>query len=563
VQYVQVNALQAWKIAAFLVAFFSSFFSHSYSLNIDYSKIEGKPPRVTTVFVGNCQQIGLSGLDVSSCIEAYYEHYNSTLFTAGLHYDIENDYQLLYNTPDTKMYTISGTAKYPSESDPRGYKDSGYNMASQFWIKVTESETRSCPPENFIEFTFGNDVDGDGETDTCYHPNDIKFLVEEQNELDKNEDYCKHLVLDAGNNTAASACYVAYNGANCSVSQKTSGDFTYYQGTSNNPTGCESGTEPIFDSSGTGSDKDECVYSNGSNYCKASEEKHCKDVQGTKICDDGCIDDGANVYCDTSKHPDVGEGESDYFNDNGTCSVIAASSTKGFCEDMGGTWDETQNATEADCPIGTGSCSVATSGHCGACLDSGGVWTPDNAIPVSEEAKATVEVAALTKKSNEKLAQIENATRKGSEALISTTKSGNQKVVAAIEELTKIVKDKPSGGGAAQEERETYTTTNSAIDKSKLSSLFDDASKALLQADITQLKTDMTAFINTARSEATSLMSIDVPSSSGYEVRNLTLTHGTFDMSLSRFDYFFKLLAGPIMLICSMMAAFVLLGNKN
>jgi len=546
VQYVQVNALQAWKIAAFLVAFFSSFFSYS----IDFTKLDGKPPETTSDYIFTCNS---QYVTEPECLDILASTHNASPTKRNASCFTEQD-KMLSST--VKSIYPKCVYEYLQNPDTDTW---GSTFHYRGWLNGSQTEIKGCPSEQFPSHTVANDSDDDGVIDQCYHPNDVKAQIDEQNELDKNEDYCKELILDSGNNSASTMCYSAYNGASCTVSQVTVGDATYYKGTANETLGCGSSENDPFDSSGTGDDKDGCMFSGGTNYCKASEEKHCKDVQGTKICDDGCIDDGANVYCDTSKHPDVGEGESDYFNDNGTCSVIAASSTKGFCEDMGGTWDETQNATEADCPIGTGSCSVATSGHCGACLDSGGVWTPDNAIPVSEEAKATVEVAALTKKSNEKLAQIENATRKGTEALISTTKSGDGKIVAALEELTKIVKDKPSGGGAAQEERETYTTTTAAIDKSKISALFDDSSKATLQAEIEQLKTDTTNFINLAKAEASALMTITVPSATGYESRVLTLSQGTFDLSLGRFDYFFKLLAGPIMLLCSLYAAFILL----
>ena len=63
--------------------------------------------------------------------------------------------------------------------------------------------------------------------------------------------------------------------------------------------------------------------------------------------------------------------------------------------------------------------------------------------------------------------------------------------------------------------------------------------------------------------EGQALLAITVPVSSGYEVRNLILTQGTFDLSISRFSVYFTMLAGPIMLICAILAAFILLGNKD
>jgi len=111
-------------------------------------------------------------------------------------------------------------------------------------------------------------------------------------------------------------------------------------------------------------------------------------------------------------------------------------------------------------------------------------------------------------------------------------------------------------------EKMTYTTTTQPIDRTKFDEMFGDAQTAALEAEIVQLKADVKAEISTIRSEASAMFTITA-AAGGYEARNLVLTKGTFDMSLSRFSYFFKLLAAPVMLICSLIAAFVLLGGKR
>ena len=560
--FVQVkNTLQTLKIAAFIVAFFSSFFSHS--LEIDYGKLNGVAPDTDSQCVVTDAAPVISGLIGGDCdidVEA---------ICVSLYPPQEQNGGADYRT------NTSGELREQTETFAKVYCTWTNNtfivgigwttLANELYVGNVGLGTelvKSCPPASHPYHTTGHDFNDDGEIDTCYHPNDIQAQLAEQNELDKNEDYCKGLVLDSGNNVSSTACYSAYNGASCSVSQVTVGDATYYKGTGNEVLGCGSSEDPPFDSSGTGDDKDGCLFSGGTNYCEANRDKHCSSISGTEICDDGCIDDGANLYCDVAKHPDVGEGESDYFADNGTCSVIAASSSKGFCEEMGGTWDETAEYQETSCPVGTGSCSVPTAGHCSACFDAGGTWTPDDVSTQTQETKAAVEIAALVKTGNEKLTQIEAGQRKTTEALISTTKSGNGKIVSALENLTKIVKDKPSGGGAAQEEREIYTTTTSAIDKTAFNAVFDVASTAALKVANTAKELEIKNLKNSIIAEGKALFTISA-TGSGYEARNLTMSQGTFDLSLSRFSFFFALLAAPIMLIATVYAGLIILGGKR
>jgi hypothetical protein len=570
VAYVQVkNLLQTWKLAAFLVAFFSSFFV--YSTDINYDALEAHGPQSTPEETGVCSLPtgDVSDVKPGECHTMLDDHFQGIL--SATKYNI----QLVSSSP---VYQDSTSYVWPFN----------YTFQNSAWIGTIEEGlirgtnygnfsigaigieiTKACPNDVYPEFTFGRDTDGDGEVDLCYNPQHIKDQIQDaldaEADLEQNEKYCKELVLDSGNNTSSTACYTAYNGAQCSVSKvTTSGGDSYYKGTGNESLGCGSSEDPPYDSSGTGDDKDGCIYSGGKNYCQANKDKHCKSISGTEICDDGCISDGSTIMCDTSMHDDVGEGDSDSSNTNGTCSVIAASGSKGFCEDMGGSWDDSQDYVETSCPTGTGTCSVNTGGHCAACFDAGGVWTPDSTqTPLTSEDRNSFELASIAKQGNLKQSETINTISRGNESIISTMKSGDGKVVTAIEALTKITKDQANEAAEKEEERETFTTTTADIDKSKITALFDDASKATLQAEIVQLQADTTTFINQAKSEALTLMSITAPSSTGYQARNLVMTQGTFDLSFSRFGNFFSLLAGPVMLLCSVIAAFILLGGKD
>ena len=98
--------------------------------------------------------------------------------------------------------------------------------------------------------------------------------------------------------------------------------------------------------------------------------------------------------------------------------------------------------------------------------------------------------------------------------------------------------------------------------KEKFNKMFDDEEINELNEDITKLEQDIKSEIDRIRAEASGILKLTV-SGSGYEARNLTLTHGTYDVSLNRFSSFFSSLGAPIMLICSVVAAYILLGSRN
>jgi hypothetical protein len=534
VAYVQVNnASHALKLAAFIVAFFSPFFSHSG----EFDNIELVDPIRTEVTTYLCKTSNQSKGSVqiaegedpveacSSVIQSYVATVPDTYNCGGVTSSVVFKYGALH--VQRKYGYGHGTCSRIS---------SYYNIQPNY-NGVTESI--ECPSSHPMMTNVNGDI-------KCYNADELEA------QKDK-DDECKNFVLDSGNNTAPDMCFTSESGSkSCNVQKVTTdGGGSYYKGVSASVGGCISSEHPPYDDTGTGDKKDDCLYSEGVNYCQANRDKHCSTTVGVEICDDGCIDDGTNLYCDTARHPDVGEGDSNYFDDNGTCSVISASSSRGFCEDNDGVWDETTDYQETSCPAGAGTCSVAVAGLCASCFDAGGTWTPDPSALLSDEAKVGIENQALAKTGNNKLTQIEHGQRKTAEATQSTIKSGNAKVVAAIESLgQKLTED---------EEKESFTTTTTSPDKSKINSLFDDASKAALQVEIEQIKTDISSFITTARAEATSLITITVPSSTGYESRVLALSQGNFDLTLGRFDYFFKLLSGPIMFLCSVIAGFILL----
>jgi hypothetical protein len=553
VQYVQVKLLQTWKIAAFLVAFFSSFFSYG----VDYSTLDGQQPKSISSELGVCELPtgNVPNVTPSTCKTMIDEHFRGVL--SATHYNINLNSIEVYRDASSVYWSFSYTYQNTvwigtsEESFIRGANYGNHGIGS-----ITLISVYFCPPDSFPFHTLGPT----GPSELCYNPADIQAQLEEQNELDRSEDYCKGLTLDTGNNTASNLCYSAPNGSQCSVSKVSGEGYSYYKGTDIEVLGCGSSEDSPYDQSGTGDEKDNCIYSDGVNYCKANEVKHCSDTNGITSCDEGCVETGDIVMCDISKHPDVGEGDSDFFDDKGTCSVIAASATKGFCEEMGGTWDTTQDYQATSCPIGSGTCSTGST-ICGACIDEGGVWTPD--ANAQSDVNAINDVAARIDSSNKTLSAIEHGQRKTMEATVSTIKSGNGKIVAAIDALTKITKDKATGAAAVKEEKEKFTTTTGDIDKTKLSALYDDAHLAQLKTEIDDLQQQIRGEFNSIRAQASALLTVPALTTAGYQAMNVVLSVGTFDVSLSRFSDFFKMLAGPIMFICSIIAMMILLRGKK
>lgn len=559
--FVQVkNLLQTLKIAAFTVAFFSSFFSHALTIVelVQQDLIATKSPKVNDT-VGYCfQRSGCTVFynSVDESIEAWKslnppgggaEYVLNQIVLRNVACNPIDGCSTHYGTVYLKQYAIS---------------NGSYVRSNTFDLFSYDTQTKSCPPDTAPSFVIPVDINSVGEPTHCVNPADYQYYLDGENELKKNDDYCKTLVLDSGNNTAQDMCYSAGNGAACNLTQVSVGDATYYEGTGNEALGCGGSDKPPYDLAGTGDDKDNCMYSDGINYCEADRAKHCKNIQGSEICDEGCIDNGSKVFCDVREHADVGEGESKYLDDKGTCSIVSASASKGFCEDQGGSWDDAEDYKDAVCPVGGGTCSVPTAGLCQACFDAGGVWTPDGLPPTSPEEQASVEIAALIKQGNTKLTAIEAGARKTGESIISTIKSGNGKVVSAIDALTKITKDKATGAAAAKEEKETFTTTTGDVDKTAFNTLFDAASTAALKVENTakelEIKNLMHSFIN----EGKSLFTITA-SGSGYEAKNLVMSSGTYDSSMGRFGFFFVLLAAPIMLAATVKSAQIILGKNS
>lgn len=559
--------------AAFIVAFFASFFGYSQDAINPFKDgtIDLRDPKIEKHHKFNCNNGESSVIvqksdDSATAAKTCHDKGNVTDYANRVHFqscgDKAPEKVTVYESdaPDSFTYRTRYLYECPSGAG-------GFSYYSGFVVGAGTETTQVCPPDSHPTYVSQHSISED--FIKCYDPADLQDFYDKLADENRADNNCSNLVLDSGNNSAATMCYSSPTGNSCNVEMVQGGGFSYYQGTSANPLGCSNSENPPYDNQGVGDENDKCVNVGQGNYCAADKSKHCTGSGANEVCDEGCLSFDTLFMCDASKHPDVGEGDSDYFDPNGTCSVVAGSAYKGACEELGGVWDKSGDYTDTSCPATSisGSCSVGTNGGCFACLDAGGTWTPDPNAPLNNTEKGIQDVASLAQETNDNLKVLDNSLRKGNDALISTIKSTNAKLVGEIKTLT----GKGSGGIGSvvakldelKEEKESYTTNASKPNKSKINGLFDANSTTTLKAEIEVLKTELTTQFNTIRAEGASLFSIQVPTSTGYQARSLDLTYGSVDMSLSRFSQYFALLAGPIMFIASVIAGFILLGSRK
>lgn len=560
------NIRNITKLATFLVAFFASFFSYS-SIFTD-GTIQTTSPKVDQSYICT-PTIGASTADFENfnsstqagCASKGMANLSSSKGAQGRNYSFHS----VDGTDVFISYDSCYDYNYPSSTCFGWQNDTVVRAATT----AGPIPTNVCPNDSNPLNTYPVDNDSDGELDACANPVEVsnynQSLIDSDNEASEQDNLCNTIVLDAGNNSASDMCYTSAGGTSCNVQKVTTNyggtDVNYYQGVSSSPLGCGGSENPAFDQEGIGRDDDGCITTAEGQLCEANENNHTElDAQGNPVIDDGCADFGGVFMCDPSEHADVGEGDSDYFDDTGSCTVVAGSSYKGSCEDLGGTWSDEGDFTQAQCPSSSmgGSCSSGAS-ICSACIDEGGTWTPDSNLPTTQTEIGINDLVTASKEANDQSKTLELTTRKSGQAIVSTVKSGNDAIISELKKLnqkTTAVIDK-------EPEKETFTTNTADIDKSAFNSLFDAASVISLEAEIETLKTEFQTELNTIRSQATTLMSITVPSSTGYEARTLSLTQADLDLSLDRFSSFFQALGVPVLLVCSLFAAFIILGAKD
>lgn len=560
--------------AAFIAAFFALFFivkpvySQQIPDDIDLSQLESKEPESIPTDIVSADSYGGSfvGEPLNSA-----NYYCEQAISRGL----TNYYSVASATVTSQS---SGGMAFQCAYWPNAQQNDGpYTQSGSVSLQL--APVRSCPPVAFPAFDFGYDENSDGEPDSCYRTSDIygqEYDGEDPNTLDNQ---CKNLLMDSGNNLAQNTCYTTPSGMACEMKRNSGSDagshYDYYSGVGHNIFGCEESEYEPHDTSGMGSPNDGCVTMSGGIFCEANNSNHCNtELGGAVSCDEGCFyTEGGGIMCDASKFPDIGEGNSAFFDDYGKCSVVAGSSYKGACEELGGDWTDYEDFEETTCPPLSiaGSCSFGgvanpdVAGGCANCLDMGGVWSPsiNQSNLLSDEAIGLDNVNATSTKTNEKIDTLELTTRKGNEALIATIKSGNERSEGQITDLTNIMRDSLKQLQDIKEEQEDNFTTNSYdSDKSLLNSLFDANAIAELQLKQTELKTEITNLITSINTEARALISISA-SGAGYQTRNVNFTYSSVDLSLSRLQQFFILLGGAVMFAALVYSFVIIMGPRK
>ncbi|KGK00285.1 hypothetical protein [Thalassotalea sp. ND16A] len=439
-------------------------------------------------------------------------------------------------------------------------------------LGAVNTESEGCEDSKGLGFTYP--IEG-----FCYRETDLQDALSKGAQSSQNDSACEGLLLSSGSNTADAMCYTAASGLACELGKVSdqSGN-SYYAGVGSQPLGCANSPNPFFNDGGD-NPNDSCmnvaanVGGETSNYCVANKEKHCSSVSGTEICDDGCLQIGEKFMCNPDKHPDVGEGSSDYFDDNGICSLLGGNAYRGACEELGGVWDKTMgDYTNVSCPAATayhGTCSITSHNSCYSCTDDGGQWSGAEIENYSVEAQATQDVANLTQKSNEKLDTMDNSIRKSGESVSSTMSSSADRIIAAIN-------NKPVGGGGASSEptniqpivdelkkqNDTAITSNT-LENTGFTDLFNAAEMQKLNDEIAAIQNNIKDYQGTIKAELTSLINFTPPSGAGYQTRPLDIKGASIDISLSRFQSLFQQIQPAVYLLCSIAALFILLGSRK
>lgn len=148
------------------------------------------------------------------------------------------------------------------------------------WLNPVVESSSLCPPEQYPNYIFPFDSNGDGEPEKCFNP------VELDNNSKCSDLYNSGSILAAGGNTAALVCKTFEDGSRCAFSRVEQGSTPYYQ--PNLEKGCFGDAEeiPDYDNDNPPSPQPEqCTPYFGGFACAADPKNYCS---STGVCVDGC-----------------------------------------------------------------------------------------------------------------------------------------------------------------------------------------------------------------------------------------------------------------------------------
>ncbi|MCH4294209.1 hypothetical protein MJ923_07810 [Shewanella sp. 3B26] len=142
---------------------------------IDYDKYNSVLPKSYSVVIGSCSYPVFGkkeGITLQECKDDYIKpHFDE--------YHRKDDCDVHSGLAPHRVVLIEKEVKEGQTAFyvAREYCDDGaiqvYNSSYAFYRAWTPTDAKSCPPDEFIEYTHGRDVDGDGQPDQCYNPNDF------------------------------------------------------------------------------------------------------------------------------------------------------------------------------------------------------------------------------------------------------------------------------------------------------------------------------------------------------------------------------------------------------
>lgn len=381
------------------------------------------------------------------------------------------------------------------------YFDNGGNGNAA--VTYGTSDNKSCPPNTKPSYEYPVDIDNDGEIDRCYDPSLLEL----------NDSCPTHGTLfPSGSNTAQNMCMILPDGSQCHVSKR-SDSYAIDEGS------CYGNELPVFDDSGEPqTDQDGCkTYSdalgNSSTSCPADPADHCSsgpviNGEARYQCEAGCGQDSTGAFV--------------CFNQDDSGDNLPPFEPDPFTPDN----PDTNNDGVSD--------------------------TKDTNKMLQGVQNLINDSKTATQEMSHNLGQKLDAIKANGD-IIKTFGAGIGEINGGIGAINKKLEK--------EDKKTTYTTTAQTPDKTKMDELFSEQKLNQLKEDITDKKTEIQNEINQIRAEFSGLINIPVPSANGYQSRMLDLTMTSVDLSLSRLDYLWGLLAAPIMLAATFMAAMILLGR--
>ena len=96
-----------------------------------------------------------------------------------------------------------------------------------------------------------------------------------------------------------------------------------------------------------------------------------------------------------------------------------------------------------------------------------------------------------------------------------------------------------------------------------LNDIFTDEDIQQIKTEIEEKQTEFNEYIETIKSESSSLFTLDTSIAGGYQEHKIVVKGVEIETGISRFSDFFKLISGAILLVATLTALYILLGKNG